>query len=899
MATFAKGPARLEPVRHEAPECEDFEDAEGVRAYERAVRVHRAFTERFAVTPLDGRADGAWRVSGEAGGTYVVDVVDGSGRCDTCTCPDFQWNGLGTCKHVEAVRRAVATEQPSWRAAFARLGAGPAVPTLSVDAAGRLVAVGSWTQALRRAMGLERRGPLGELVSSGGPALGAGRVQVDDGQSLGGSVVRVTHAVGSSVERAGRARVLLERRDAIRRAWDDGSLGVDVLKRPLFAYQREGVVHLAAAGRALLAGDMGLGKTVQAIAACEVLRARGEARRVVVVTPASLKHQWAREISAYAGRPAAVVGGGAVSRRDALASDAPYLVLSYELTWRELHRLRDLDADVLILDEAQRAKNFRTKTAATLRAIPSRFLFVLTGTPVENRLDDLYSLLQLVDPGILGPLWRFNHDFHRQGRRGKVVGCKNLGRLRERTAPVVLRRLKEEVLDQLPPLTEQTRYTALTPEQVRVESGWRAEAAKYMAIAEKRPLSPREQEALQIALLKARQACDALELCDPGARIKASPKLEEFEALVSEVAAGGTNKVLVFSEWVQMLKLAAARLDRLGIGYAMLTGEVPADKRGALLDRFRQDPDQRVLLSSDAGGVGLNLQVANYVVHLDLPWNPARLDQRTSRAHRLGQTRGVSVTYLCSVGGIERGIEGTLAHKRAVRAAALDPGSEVQELEGQSFSVFLRQMRETLAAMESVASVPPEDGDDAVQFAIGAALEAALDTPPAPEPAAPAVQPAVPHPRPEPEPAPAQPVTAAPEPVTAAPEPVAAAPEPVAPAPGPESPRAAGRSGNRLRLARVVLEAGFPGDAVKASYEALAAAVSGLVDGTPPAGHAALVAAMYKDLVPSGRLAATVPGILARLHDLTTLEALGVDVDVDLARGAVGEAEEWVGRLSA
>ena len=117
---------------------------------------------------------------------------------------------------------------------------------------------------------------------------------------------------------------------------------------------------------------------------------------------------------------------------------------------------------MLILDEAQRAKNFRTKTASTLRAIPSRFLFVLTGTPVENRLDDLYSLLQLVDPGVLGPLWRFNLDFHQQSPKGRILGCKNLGELRQRISKVVLRRRKEEVLSQLPPLTEQTRYTPLS-----------------------------------------------------------------------------------------------------------------------------------------------------------------------------------------------------------------------------------------------------------------------------------------------------------------------------------------------------------------------------------------------------------------------------------------------------
>lgn len=130
--------------------------------------------------------------------------------------------------------------------------------------------------------------------------------------------------------------------------------------------------------------------------------------------PGILKAQWASEIARYAGERAVVIGGGAKERRAAFASDAPYVVLNYELTWRDLSVLKGLETDVLVLDEAQRARNFRTKTAATLKSIPSRFLFVLTGTPVENRLDDLYSIMQLVDPEVLGPLWKFNVDFHRQ-----------------------------------------------------------------------------------------------------------------------------------------------------------------------------------------------------------------------------------------------------------------------------------------------------------------------------------------------------------------------------------------------------------------------------------------------------------------------------------------------------
>jgi superfamily II DNA or RNA helicase len=717
--------------------------------------------------------------------------------------------------------------------------------------------VGPWTPLLLTAAGIS---------STAGSA-----VRFADGFALtpgrDGSGVRVVHAAAQAARQV-EAREQARRRELeLRSAIASGRVGVDVLARPLFPYQRDGVGLLVSAGRALLADDMGLGKTVQAIAACEVLRARGEARRVIVVTPASLKHQWAREIEAYAGERPAVLAGGSRVRAEALASDPTYLVLSYEMTWRELHRLRALEADVLVLDEAQRARNFRTKTATTLKAIPSRFAFVLTGTPVENRLDDLYSLMQLVDPTLLGPLWRFNLDFHRQNEKGRVVGYKDLARLRERIGPVVLRRRKEEVLSQLPALTQQTRYTRLTAEQEELESAHRKTAASYLAKAEKRPLTPQEQKYLQAALLKARQACNAVELCDPLMGVTASPKLDELEAILAEIVAQGTAKVLVFSEWVEMLRLAAARLDRLGIGYAMLHGGVPSAHRPALLDRFREDPDQRVLLASEAGGVGLNLQVASYVVHLDLPWNPARLDQRVSRAHRLGQTRGVSVISLCAESGIERGIEHTLAGKRSLRSAALDPDSGLDRLDLSSFTAFARELGEVIQATETdlgapAATVPPA---------------AAIEAPPA------SVEPA--------------PLAAGPPPPAAAERPAAAEPS-TRPADEPARASRPSRAAGRLRLARVVLDAGFPADAVQAAYQALAAAIRALLETDPGPAHAALVAAVYRELLPKGRLAPAAPAVLARLHDLTSLEEHGVEVDPDLARDAVAEAEGWVERLA-
>jgi hypothetical protein len=279
-----------------------------------------------------------------------------------------------------------------------------------------------------------------------------------------------------------------------------------------------------------------------------------------------------------------------------------------------------------------------------------------------------------------------------------------------------------------------------------------------------------------------------------------------------------------------------------------------------------------VLLSTEAGGTGLNLQVASYVVHLDLPWNPGRLDQRTARAHRMGQTRGVSVICLCAEEGIERAIEGTLAGKRAVRSAALDPTSSVETLEAPSFTVFLAQLQDVLDELAETNAGVEVDADAEGPARDAEAASARRPTSTASVAAERSSLPSV---------------------ANAAP----IALEPPRGANGASALRVGdGVAGRRLALARVVLEAGFAADAVRAAYEALAAVIGALLVAAPTS-HAALVAGIYGELLPSGRLPAGAHGALARLHDLTLLEAHGVEVEVELARVAVEEAAEWFTRI--
>ena len=254
----------------------------------------------------------------------------------------------------------------------------------------------------------------------------------------------------------------------------------------------------------------------------------------------------------------------------------------------------------------------------------------------------------------------------------KVLGYKNLDELRGTIGPYVLRRTRDEVLRDLPDRVDNNFFVEMTDPQWNAYNEFKENVAKLVAIAKRRPLTPKEREILLMCLIKMRLICNALALHDkdilPKDREKTAPKLRELDEILADQIAGNGHKAIVFSQWADMLAFTEPILKRTGLGYVKLTGQVPTAKRGALVERFFDDKDCRVFLSTDAGGVGLNLQAASLVVNLDLPWNPAVLEQRIGRAHRHGQKRSVHVINLIAKGTIEERMLDTLAAKRNVFA---------------------------------------------------------------------------------------------------------------------------------------------------------------------------------------------------------------------------------------
>jgi superfamily II DNA or RNA helicase len=698
------------------------------REAERQRREARGASELFEIRRRPGERRGLlgdYEVASPSARAYAVTLRALDAPHNGCSCPDFATNLLGTCKHVEAVLHHLrADEQRRWRKAGKE---GPAASYLHLrfEPAETLgIRLGSDARPAERRLAARFFGPDGRLlgdVAATWPELARSATEV--GVELPPEVVRLG-------ERAVDAARLERRRREVEAEVRAAGADQPGLKRRLYPYQVEGVAFLASRGRALLADEMGLGKTAQAIAAMAQLARRGEIRRTLIVCPASLKHQWLREIHEFTGlggEDVSVVSGSREARQAAYAEAPPVLITSYELARADEQELADLAPDLLVLDEAQRLKNWRTRTAAVVKGLESRFAFVLTGTPLENRLDDLYSLMQVVDPQCFGPLWRFNEEFTTLDPAGRPVGYRNLDRLRERIGPHVLRRRKEEVLKDLPERIVSRLSVPMTPAQVAIHEDAEGTASRLLAILRKRPLNPVEEQRLMRAFQRMRMACDAAGLVDK--KTQGAPKLEELERLLEEICLGDGRKVVVFSEWERMQAMAAEVCGRLGVGFVRLHGGVPASARGRLIDRFREDPRCQVFLSTDAGGVGLNLQAASHVINLDLPWNPAVLAQRIARVHRLGQREAVNVVLLVSEGSFEERMEGTLDGKRALFAAAVGDDQETVELER---STMARRIA-TLLSGEFAAStgtpageVRPVDPVAALRERVGASLEQVL-----------------------------------------------------------------------------------------------------------------------------------------------------------------------------
>jgi SNF2 family DNA or RNA helicase len=436
-----------------------------------------------------------------------------------------------------------------------------------------------------------------------------------------------------------------------------------------YPYQLEGIAFLMPRHAALLADEMGLGKTMQAILALRLLFQAGIIQRALVICPKPLVTNWCREIRTWAADfPYEVVGGDAVARRRGwLVSNCPLKIVNYELLTRDLEYLEKpaVQFDVVALDEAQRIKNRSSKTAQAVRGIRRQRSWALTGTPIENRPDDLVSLFAFIEPGRIPP----------------DTPAKQLPDL---TGDSILRRTKDDVLTELPPRTVRDTYLELSPAQREAyERAEKEGVIKLNALGDTLTV----QHVLEL-ILRLKQICNFDPLTGESA------KLGQLAADLAEVAASG-RKAIVFSQWIEPLARLSRALSRFGP--LEFHGRVAMRDRAAVLERFRKEPRKHVLLMSyGTGSVGLNLQMANYVFLFDRWWNPAVEDQSINRAHRIGQREPVFVTRFVSQGTIEERIAEVLDQKRQLFSDLIEqsePPPSLGMTEKEIFGLFDIQAR--------------------------------------------------------------------------------------------------------------------------------------------------------------------------------------------------------------
>jgi SNF2 family DNA or RNA helicase len=448
------------------------------------------------------------------------------------------------------------------------------------------------------------------------------------------------------------------------------------LQAELRDYQVEGFEWLSRLAHwgvgACLADDMGLGKTLQALA---LILSRAPGGPTLVVAPTSVATNWMAEAERFA--PTLNMKLFGAGKREAMLKEAgPFdvIVVSYGLLQLEAELFKDMRWHTIVLDEAQAIKNAHTRRSQAVMALRGDFRMAATGTPLENHLGELWNLFRFINPGLLGTSDQFNLRFagpieKASDKRAELAARTRLRRL---TQPFILRRTKAQVLSELPPRTEIVLPVELSQEERALYESLRRDALERIASLE----APQSQKQIQILaeMMKLRRAVCNPVLVAPDSGIRSS-KLEAFARLADELLEN-RHKALVFSQFVDHLTLLRRHLDERGIRYQYLDGSTPMQERKRRVDAFQAGDGDLFLISLKAGGVGINLTAADYVIHMDPWWNPAVEDQASDRAHRMGQQRPVTIYRLVARHTIEEGIVDLHRHKRDLADSLLE-GSDV------------------------------------------------------------------------------------------------------------------------------------------------------------------------------------------------------------------------------
>ncbi len=672
-----------------------------------ALRKQIAQEEKFGISCVDEKLlPGEYSVkSPKTKQEYKVVYRGAKSQWNYCSCFDFKTGQLGTCKHLEAVKLWVKSNR--------RVRVHQEIPPYTSV---YLSYLGERKVCIR--IGSDHRQEYEHLAAKYFDRDG---VMLEDAyQKFTDFAIEANRISDTFRFYQDAIDFIFEKREVkfrqhILHGYTDEMLD-KLLTVSLYPYQKEGIRFAFEKGKSIIADEMGLGKTIQAIGTAELMRKEKLIQSTLIVCPTSLKYQWKREIERFTGQQVHVIEGLHHKRITQYQTDVPYKIISYHSACNDIKILGKLETDLLIMDEVQRLKNWNTQISMAMRRVVSQYAVILSGTPLENKLEELYSVMEFADNFCLGPFWKFKSECIVSDETGKVLGYKNLNKVGEMARQRLIRRTKKQVALQMPERQDKILFVPMTKEQrgehdelkyivVQIVNKWRRMHF----------LSEKDRNRLMLCLSQMRMLCDSTYILDQ--KTRNDTKVDEALNIITSLLETEGEKVVIFSQWERMTRLIAQELIKREIGFEYLHGGVPSETRGKLITNFADNPDSRVFLSTDAGSTGLNLQSASTIINLDLPWNPAVLEQRIARIYRLGQQRNVQVINLVSANTIEEQMLDKLRFKSAMFEGVLDNGQDTIFLgEGSKLS----QMMDTLGEMveETEKSSEPVVTDGATEPAI-------------------------------------------------------------------------------------------------------------------------------------------------------------------------------------
>ena len=620
---------------------------------------------------------------------YKVVYRGANSEWNYCSCMDFKTSRLGTCKHIEAVKRwfggkrgvHVHRELPPYTSVYLSYRDERCVK----------IRIGSDNKEAYEQLAKDYFDKNRVLKKSAYARIGSFLKQA---RQISDTFRCYKDAIDFIIDIREKAK-----REKIVKTYDDEKLD-NLLKVNLYPYQKEGIRFAAKAGKAIIADEMGLGKTIQAIGTAELLRKEGLIGSVLILCPTSLKYQWRSEIKKFTNADVFVIEGSHLKRKEAYNRPEPYKIISYNSAANDIKILGSLQTDMLIMDEVQRLKNWNTQISRAARKIESDYSVILSGTPLENKLDELYSIVEFVDNFRLAPYYLFKDKHIITDETGKVLGYKNLNDIGKKLSDILIRRRKKDVKLQMPERSDKNLFIPMTNEQMEMHQEWQNQVRilvlKWRSM---HFLSDKDRKRLLLFLSQMRMVCDSSYILDQKTRY--DTKVDECVNIISDIISEEGEKVVVFSQWERMTRLIAKELEKKEIGFEYLHGGVPSEKRKNLVDNFMNEPSSRVFLSTDAGSTGLNLQSAATIINIDLPWNPAVLEQRIGRIYRLGQQNNIQVINLVTPDSIEQEMLGKLRFKTSMFEGVLDDGEDSVFITDDKFSNM----------METVSGMVEEDED--------------------------------------------------------------------------------------------------------------------------------------------------------------------------------------------